>query len=233
MKWHNDSYNNTKIKKIPHRLLKVNDKVYDYVFESGGEYFLAVRCGVTTYSKNHNYKNFIHDGYQMIYELPAGEQKDIPIDLKDIENFLQENQTVISSVPGSNISLSADINTEYIAHRQLDQSILIKYDNDSLKDFPMDTRNYNENIIVERLINNTDKAIGYQKDDKYYFDIKENQKYLKVIEDGKIDKDIDTDNNAIILPHSLASNIAWNTEQGTAVAINDTVENESLQLVEI
>lgn len=208
MKWYDSSYNNTKIEKIPYRLLRINDNIYDSIFERGGEYFLSVKCGVTTYYKNHDYENFITDGYKMIYELPAKDQEEIKLENFNIQNFLQENRTIISSIPGSEMSLDADINVEYVARRELSIATMLKYD-DSFKDFPMNTRNYDEDIIIERLINNTKETKGYQNNNEYYFDIKENREYLKVIENGNINnKSIETNNNSIILPTSLASSIA-------------------------
>lgn len=209
MKWYDNSYDNTKIKKIPYRLLKVNNEIYDSIFERGGKYILSIKCGVATYSRKNKYANFVTDGYKMIYELPAEEQKEIELDLDNLDNFLQENKTIISSIPGSDIFLDADINTEYIAHRELDKSILIKYDNYSLQDFPMNKRNYNEDIVVERLINNTKDPIGYKKEDKYYFDITESRDYIKVIKNGTIiNNELKTDGDSIELPSELGTNIA-------------------------
>lgn len=209
MKWYDNSYNNTKIKKVPYRLLKVNDEIYDSIFKRDGKYILSIKCGVATYSRKNKYQNFVTDGYKMIYELPVSEQKEIELNLDNLDNFLQENKTIISSIPGSDISLDADINTEYIAHRELDKSIMIKYDNYSLQDFPMDKRNYDEDIVVERLINNTEKPIGYQKEDEYYFDITENRDYVKVIEDGIIINDeLKIDGGSIELPSELGTDIS-------------------------
>lgn len=205
MKWYDSSNNNIKIEKIPYRLLKVNNEVYDSIFERDGEYYLSIKCGIDTYSKNHGYETFITDGFNIIYELPKNLQQEIKIDLNNIKNFLQENKTIISSIPGSDLSLTANIETEYIAHRELNQSLLIKYDNYSLKDFPMEKRNYDQKILVERLINDSDQTIGYEKEGKYYIDIKENKEYLEIIKNGKINKTLKTDGNSIELPSNLGS----------------------------